>query len=93
MLDNVRQPLLIVHGEIDRETPVAHADKLATLAREKSKSKSVDIVIVRGVNHLLVPAVTGNTSEYGTLTDRSVSKDVTKVVTDWLTRTLPSSTR
>jgi hypothetical protein len=82
-----------VHGEIDSETPVAHADKLATLAREKSKSKSVDIVIVRGVNHLLVPAVTGRTSEYGTLTDRSVSKDLTKVVTDWLSRTLPSSTR
>jgi dienelactone hydrolase len=93
VIENVRQPLLIVHGEIDRETPVAHADKLATLAREKGKSKSVDIVIVRGVNHLLVPAVTGSTSEYGTLTDRTVSKDVTKVVTDWLTRTLPSATR
>jgi dienelactone hydrolase len=93
VIDNVRQPLLIVHGEIDREIPVAHADKLATVAREKGKSKSVDIVIVRGVNHLLVPAVTGSTSEYGTLTDRTVSKDVTKAVTDWLIRTLPPSTR
>jgi poly(hydroxyalkanoate) depolymerase family esterase len=86
-------PLLVVHGEIDREIPVAHADRLATMAREKSKSDAIDIVIVRGVNHLLVPAVSGATSEYGTLTDRNVSKDVTKAVTDWLTRTLPASTR
>ena len=93
VLDNVRQPLLVVHGEIDRQIPVSHAERLATLAREKSDSKSIDLVIVRGVNHLLVPAVTGNTSEYGTLTDRNVSKDITKAVTDWLTRTLPASTR
>jgi hypothetical protein len=40
------------------------------------------------VNHLLVPAVTGEKSEYGTLPDRHVSKDVTTAVTTWLTKTL-----
>lgn len=93
VLDDIRQPLLIVHGEIDREVPVAHADKLAALARQESKSKAIDIVVVRGVNHLLVPAVTGSPNEYGTLTDRNVSKDVTSAVTKWLTQTLPPSTR
>ena len=93
VLGNVRQPLLIVHGELDREIPVAHADKLANLARQQGKSKSVDEVIVRGVNHLLSSAVTGNMSEYGTLTDRTVSKDVLMAVTAWLTKTLPPSTR
>ncbi len=34
VLEDVRQPLLIVHGEIDREAPVAHAEKLAALARQ-----------------------------------------------------------
>ncbi len=88
VLKDVKQPLLIVHGEIDREAPVDHAEKLAALARE-GKSKSVDLVIVRGVNHLLVPAVTGNMTEYGTLTDRNVSKDVLTAVSGWLTKTLP----
>jgi len=92
VLKDVRQPLLIVHGEVDREAPVDHAEKLAALARQ-GKSKSVDLVIVRGVNHLLTPAVTGNTSEYGTLTDRSVSKDILMTVTGWLTKTLPASAR
>ena len=84
---NVRQPLAIIHGELDRQVPVAHADRLADLARKQGDSKSVDVVIVRGVNHLLVPATTGEVSEYGTLTDRNVSTDVTTAVSSWLTKT------
>ena len=90
VLDDVRQPLLIVHGQLDQQVPVAHAERLAALARKESKSKAVELVVVRGVNHLLVPAVTGAVSEYGTLQDRNVSKDVTTAVTGWLTRTLQS---
>src|SRR3954469_12154974 len=67
VLKDVKQPLLIVHGALDREAPVDHAEKLAALARQ-GKSKSVDLIIVRGVNHLLAPAVTGSMAEYGTLT-------------------------
>ena len=73
----MRQPLLFVHGELDKQVPVAHADRLADLARKESDSKSVEVVVVRGVNHLLVPAITGEVSEYASLTDRNVSKDVT----------------
>jgi pimeloyl-ACP methyl ester carboxylesterase len=84
---NVRQPLLLVHGELDRQVPIAHVDRLSELARKESRSRSVEVVTVRGVNHLLVPAVTGHVSEYGTLDDRTVSGDVAKAVTTWLTKT------
>ena len=87
VIDDVRQPLLIVHGELDRQVPVAHADKLANLARTEGKSKAVEVVVVRGVNHLLVPAVTGQPSEYGSLKERTVSKDVTGPITGWLAKT------
>ena len=90
VIKDVRQPLLIVHGELDRQVPVAHSDKLAELAK-KGKSRAVEVVTVRGVNHLLVPATTGELSEYGSLTDRNVSKDVTKTIIDWLTKTFPSN--
>ena len=86
-LEDVRQPLLVVHGALDRQVPVAHADRLADLARRESDSKTVEVIVVKGVNHLLVPAFTGEVSEYSTLTDRSVSKDVTGAVSGWLTRT------
>lgn len=87
VIRDVRQPLLFVHGELDRQVPVAHADRLADLARKESDSKSVEVVIVKGVNHLLVPAFTGEVSEYGTLTDRNVSRDVSSAINTWLTKT------
>jgi dienelactone hydrolase len=90
VLEDVRQPMLFVHGALDRQVPVEHAERLSDLARKESKSKSVEVVVVRGVNHVLVPATTGEVSEYGTLTDRNVSKDVTMAVTAWLNKTFAS---
>jgi pimeloyl-ACP methyl ester carboxylesterase len=88
VIDDVRQPMLFVHGELDRQVPVAHADRLAELAKAESNSKSIELIVVRGVNHLLVPATTGEIGEYGTLADHNVSKDVTSAVNEWLTKTL-----
>ena len=87
---DLRQPLLILHGALDKEVPVAHADRLTDLARKQSDSKSVDVVIVRGVNHLLIPAFTGELGEYPELTDRNVSKDVSGTIGAWLTKTFAS---
>ena len=90
VIDDIDAPILIVHGGLDRETPVAHAERLADLAR-KGESKSVEVVIVRGVNHVLLPALTGEVGEYQTLTDRNISNDVTSTVGGWLTRTMPEA--
>jgi pimeloyl-ACP methyl ester carboxylesterase len=87
VIEDVRQPILFVHGELDRQVPVDNADRLAAIAKTESRSKSIEVVIVRGVNHLLVPATTGEIAEYATLTDRTISSDVTMAVTSWLTRT------
>jgi pimeloyl-ACP methyl ester carboxylesterase len=90
VLEDVRQPMLFVHGAIDRQIPVEHVERLSGVAQKESRSKSVEVVVVRGVNHLLVPAVSGEVSEYGTLADRNVSKDVTTAITDWLKKTFAS---
>jgi dienelactone hydrolase len=84
-IKDVEQPILILHAELDRQIPVGQADKLAELAK-KGDSKSVEVITVRGVNHLLVPSPTGEVGEYGTLTDKTVSKDVTAAITEWLAR-------
>jgi uncharacterized protein len=83
---DIRQPMLIVHGELDAEVPASHMDRLAELAKA-SRSRAVAVVSVRGVNHLLIPAVRGEIDEYATLKDRTLSKDVTTAVTGWLTKT------
>ncbi|HEX5106980.1 MAG TPA: alpha/beta fold hydrolase [Vicinamibacterales bacterium] len=92
VIDDVEAPILIVHGDLDREVPVAHAERLAELAR-KGKSESVSLVTIRGINHLLIPAFTGAVSEYPTLNDHNVSKDLSSAVTGWLTKTLPAPAR
>ncbi len=66
---------------------MSHLDRIAGLARAESDSKSVTVVSVRGINHLLVPAVTGDITEYGTLADRVVSPEVTTAITEWLAKT------
>jgi pimeloyl-ACP methyl ester carboxylesterase len=89
-LKDIDQPLLILQGELDQQVPMAHAERLGALAKKVSKSKAIEVVTVKGVNHLLVPATTGEVTEYGALADRNVSKDLTKSLTDWLTRALPA---
>jgi pimeloyl-ACP methyl ester carboxylesterase len=89
IIKDVEQPILILHPDLDRQVPVAHADRLAELAK-KGDSRSVEVITVRGVNHLLVPATTGEVSEYGSLPDRNVSRDVTTAITDWLVKTFPA---
>jgi len=86
----VQQPLLVVHGELDRQVPIHHADELAQLGRARPKGRGVDLVKFPVLNHLFVPASTGEISEYATLKDRTVSPQLATVVGDWLQKTLPA---
>jgi pimeloyl-ACP methyl ester carboxylesterase len=85
----VDAPILIVHGELDREIP---AEQLAAAAR-KGKSDAVEVMTIRGVNHQLTPALTGSVREYPTLADRGVSPEVSSTIAAWLTKTLPARER
>ena len=89
VLNDVRQPVLLVHGDVDQQVPVSHVDRLAQLAQRRSRA--VDVVTVRGVNHLLVPATTGHVAEYPSLRDRSLSQDVLNAVTAWLAKTFKAT--
>lgn len=86
-LKDVRQPILIVQGEKDRQVPARHAERLAELARAR-KGRAVEVVQVPGVNHLLVPAETGEVGEYASLSGRQVSADATAAMSRWLRATL-----
>jgi pimeloyl-ACP methyl ester carboxylesterase len=85
-----RQPVLIVQGELDTQVQPHHADKLAALARERKGDKvAVEVVKVPGVNHILVPAKTGDVAEYSTLgPDAKVSPQVTSAIAGFLTKAM-----
>ena len=91
VIPHVRQPILIVHGELDKQVPPQHADKLAELARARKKvpAESVKVVKLPGVNHLLVPAETGEVTENGNLTGRSVSPELGAATVAFLKAQMP----
>ena len=84
----VRQPLLIVQGELDTQVEPLNADRLDTLARARKSAPPPEVVKVPGINHLLVPASTGEVDEYATLKDKQVSRQVTDAIAAWLKKTL-----
>jgi len=70
--------------------PVHHAEELAQLSRARTRAGATDYVRLPALNHLFVPATTGEVSEYASLTDRAISPQLGSVVIDWLQRTLPA---
>ena len=66
--------------------PPPNGDRLAELskARKNSPPAATASVVVPGVNHLLLPAVTGEPDEYDTLVSGAVSPAVISALVTWL---------
>lgn len=90
IMKTVRQPLLIVHGELDTQVPPHHADRLVELARARKRTVTADVVKVPGVNHLLVPAKTGEVAEYPTLPVKELSTAALSSISAWMAKALGS---
>jgi pimeloyl-ACP methyl ester carboxylesterase len=69
----VKQPMLILHGELDPNIPAAEADRLATMASARKKIAPPEVVKLPGVAQTL--AAPG---------ERTVSPRVIAAITDWL---------
>ena len=85
-MSKVKQPILILHGELDRQVPAAHAARLRELARARKKAPAVEVKQLAGVNHLLVRAETGEVSEYGSLKERTITPEAGEAIAVWLAR-------
>ncbi len=88
VMKDVRQPILILQGTLDTQVKPHHADKLAAMARARKKGGAVQLTTVEGVNHLLVPAATGEFDEYPDIKEKKVSAKVIEAIRDWLKQTL-----
>lgn len=84
VMKDVRQPILVLQGDLDKQVRPHHADKLAQLARGRTRKAAVEVLHIPGVNHLLVPATTGEVSEYGALKDRKVAGEVPAKIAEFL---------
>jgi pimeloyl-ACP methyl ester carboxylesterase len=86
VMAKVKQPILIIQGELDKQVPPHHAEKLAELARGRKKASAVEVKRLPGINHLLVRATTGDVSEYGVLTDRTITPEAGEAIAVWLSK-------
>ena len=68
----------------DTQVDPANADRLEQMARARKNGGPVSVVKVEGVNHLLVPAVSGEVDEYASLKDKTVSPNVVSAIANWL---------
>ena len=84
VLREIKQPILIIQGDLDVQVQPHHAEKLGELARARKKAGAVEVVHIAGVNHLLVPATTGEVQEYSQLKQKSISPEVASTIVTWL---------
>src|SRR5262249_47015833 len=77
-MKKTKQPILIVQGTLDTQIPPNQADGLETLSRQRKKlpPTATTKVVIPGINHLLVPATTGEVDEYPTLAGANISPAV-----------------
>jgi pimeloyl-ACP methyl ester carboxylesterase len=85
-INKLKQPILIIHGAIDRETPAAHANRLETAgqARNGVATARTRKAVIPGVNHLLATAETGEIDEYDLLPAKTVAPPVGAAFVEWL---------
>jgi pimeloyl-ACP methyl ester carboxylesterase len=88
-MPRVKQPVLIVQGDLDTQVPAHHAEKLAELARQRKKKPPVEVARLTGVNHLLVRATTGEVAEYPELKEKTIVPDAAARIAEFLRRVTP----
>jgi hypothetical protein len=79
----VRQPILILHGALDRQVTIEQAAMLERAARAAG-NRDVTVRVFPNLNHLFLPAKTGAESEYSTLNTHLIPDEVLDVLSDWL---------
>ena len=81
-----RQPILILHGSVDVEVGLQHAERLEDLAQTRRRNTSAERVTLEGLDHLLLDVGAGGAVEYADLRAESVSPLFTDALISWLAR-------
>jgi pimeloyl-ACP methyl ester carboxylesterase len=85
VMNKVEQPVVIVQAGRDRQVPSPrHGQLLLDAAMGRKKQPDASLVTIDGVNHLFVPAESGDVDEYALLQDKRVSPKVMDALVPWL---------
>lgn len=56
VMTKIKQPMLILHGDLDPNVPASEADKLGELAKARKKAPPTDVIHLTDLTHALAPA-------------------------------------
>ena len=79
----VKQPLLILQGERDRQVAQSHATLLADAAKAAGNTH-VTMTVFPTLNHLFLPSKTGSFSEYSHLETMAMPANVLDTIARWI---------
>ena len=79
---HISAPVLILHGEADRQVPPKHGEKLAKALREGGNA-DVTLRILPAVDHLFLQDRSGHPGGYSRLTSRRIPGSVLDELGDW----------
>jgi pimeloyl-ACP methyl ester carboxylesterase len=89
VMPKLKQPILIIQGDLDAAIQPHHADKLGALAQARKKDAGpVEVVHFPGLNHILVPAATGDAKD-ADLKQTAISPEVASTIAAWLKKSQP----
>jgi dienelactone hydrolase len=83
----VKQPVLILQGDLDRQVIRENAGMLLKEANAAG-NQQVEVDYFPTLNHLFLPSKTGDPTEYESLTVQEIPADVISTLTGWLVKTL-----
>jgi hypothetical protein len=84
----VTQPVLVLHGEYDRQVTVEQATELADAIREGG-NRDVTVRIFPKLNHLFLMSLEdGSPHEYMAIEDASLPSEVLDTIVTWLSTKL-----
>jgi uncharacterized protein len=84
MARRLRQPVLILQGETDRQVTAGQAHELAAAIREGG-NRDVTVRVFLDVNHLFLRDPDGAPQAYAALGSMAVPEEVLGTLADWLT--------
>lgn len=83
VLEKVKCPVLAINGEKDLQVPPKENLSAIKSALEKGGNKNVEIVELKGLNHLFQTSETGKISEYGQI-EETISPVALQTMLDWI---------
>ena len=84
VMTRVKQPILVLQGDLDVQVKPYHADRLGELGRARKKSGSTEVKHFPALNHLFVPAKAGEAAEYSALEAKAISPEVADAIAAWV---------